>query len=176
MRCDVDADSLASIFVLDKELEPVPEPFRLQPDVLFVVSFEHYRKFVKNIPESRNILHYATSVLHQRMEEGNETALLKAFYTDMALAVCKELHYAEEYRAGASCIRHAFPTLLAEKRIHVTGEIPAILSMLAQKKGFPLPGTFRNQNQKHWDYACRLLQDASSHPTKWSVEDIIADI
>ncbi len=34
MRLDVEADSLAALMVLDRDLEPkVPEPFRMQPDV-----------------------------------------------------------------------------------------------------------------------------------------------
>ena len=146
MRCDVDADSLASVFVLNKDLEPVPDPFRLQPEMLFVIGFESYRKFVEHIPGSMNILYFTTNLLHTRMSEGNETALLKSFYIDMALAICKELYFAEEYKADASCIRHAFPILLAEKPIQIESKIPPLLRDLAQRKGFPLPAALRIGN------------------------------
>ena len=50
MRMDVEADCLAALMVMDRELEPVPEPFRMQPDVELIVNFEEYLKFAQSLP------------------------------------------------------------------------------------------------------------------------------
>ena len=89
MRMDVEADCLAALMVMDRELEPVPEPFRMQPDVELIVNFEEYLKFAQSLPSDSTLLYFPTERLRQSVAARNEEALVKSFYIDMAMAVCK---------------------------------------------------------------------------------------
>lgn len=179
MRCDVEASHLASVLVLDKQLEPVPDPFRLQPDMLFVVSFDTYLRFIALTPERYNVLNSPIHTLHavlDRFEKHHNRQdgllLLKSFYIDMAYAVCKELHYAEERDVDATYIRHAFNGPCIPKRVVITEQTASALSYAVSQRGFPLPSSLRTGNVGHWNYACKLYQDASALPTRWQAPDL----
>lgn len=167
MRLDVEADSLAALMVLDRDLEPVPEPFRMQPDVEVVVNFEEYLKFVQSLPSDATFLYFPTDKLHKSIEARNEQSLIKSFYIDVALAVCKELFFAEYYGRGATVIRHEFYDCHNTKGISVMPDTQVLLLHILSEKGFTLPNAISNTNFRHWDYACKLLQDASKEPTRW---------
>lgn len=167
MRQDVEADCLAALMVLDRNLEPVPEPFRMQPDVELVVNFEEYLKFVQSLPGDCTFLYFPTDKLQKSIETRAEQSLLKAFYIDMALAVCKELFFAEYGGKGATIIRHEFYDCQSFKHIDVHPDTALLLTHILQSKNFVMPTTIRADNVKHWEYACRLLQDATAGPTRW---------
>lgn len=69
----------------------------MQPDVEIVIDFGEYLKFVQSLPTGHSFLYFTVDELHQAVEAHNELALIKSFYTDTALAVCKELFFAESY-------------------------------------------------------------------------------
>lgn len=167
MRLDIEADSLAALMVLNRELEPIPEPFRMQPDVEVVVNFEEYLKFVQSLPSNAQLLYFPIDKLHQSIESHNEQSLIKSFYIDVALAVCKELFFAEYYGKGATVIRHEFYGCQESKGISVMPDIPLLLMHILSEKGFPLPNVISPTNSRHWSYACKLVQDASKEPTRW---------
>ena len=167
MRMDVEADCLAALMVMDRELEPVPEPFRMQPDVELIVNFEEYLKFAQSLPSDSTLLYFPTERLRQSVAARNEEALVKSFYIDMAMAVCKELFFAEYNGKSATVIRHEFCECRAEKSVTVTTDTVLLLSHILSAKGFGLPGTISPRNMQHWNYACKLLQDASKEPTRW---------
>jgi len=98
---------------------------------------------------------------------GDEVAVLKSFYVDMALAVCKELFFAEAYSKGATKIRHTFRDCVVSKEIYADAASATLLHNLAAGKHYPLPENFSQCNQKHWAYACKLIKDASGTPTRW---------
>lgn len=167
MRLDVEADRLAALMVLDRDLEPVPEPFRMQPDVEIFVNFEEYRKFVQSLPSDDMHLYFPVDKIHKSMDAHNEQALIKSFYIDMALAVCKELFFAEYNGKGATVLRHEFYNCNETKSISVTSDTVLLLSHILSEKGFPLPSAISAKNARHWGYACKLLQDAANGPTQW---------
>lgn len=167
MRLDVAADSLAALVVLDRDLEPVPEPFRMQPDVEVIVNFDEYLKFVQSLPMDSAFLYFPMDKLHQSIEARNEQSLIKSFYIDVALAVCKELFFAEYYGKGATVIRHEFYDCHDTKGISIMPNTEVLLLHILSEKGFPLPGVISRSNVRHWNYACKLLQDASKEPTRW---------
>lgn len=164
---EVEADCLAAILVLDMELEPLPEPFRMQSDVALTVNFEEYVKFIGTLPDGTHILHSKSDRLKAAVVANDESALLKSFYVDMARAVGKELFYAERYGLGATVIRHGFYGQYPNKDIPSYGASEEILRTILQERGFQLPTTISAQNARHWKYACKLLYDASKDPTRW---------
>lgn len=167
MRQDVEADRLAALMVLDINLEPMPEPFRMQPGVHLVVNFEEYIKFVQGLPTGRSLLYFPVDKLQKLIEAHAEQSMLKAFYIDMSLAVCKELFFAEYNGRGATVIRHEFYNCHMAKHIPVQPDIPSLLTRILQGRGFVLPHEISARNATHWKYACKLLQDASKAPTRW---------
>lgn len=167
MRQDVEADCLAALMVLDRKLEPVPEPFRMQPGVMLVINFEEYLKFVASLPAGCDLLYFHTADLQKSVETRSDVSVLKSFYIDVALAVCKELFFAEYHGKGATSIRHDFYDCTDEKEIVVSQDTVLLLQHILQDKGFTLPSVISVQNIQHWNYACKLLQDASKSPTRW---------
>lgn len=114
MYKELTSDILATVLILDKRLEPQPEPFRCQPKVHFVISFEEYVKFIRNdLDSGYNWLYTSTKVLLENIREldqqNTESArqeLFTAFLRDMAFAVMKELCIAEALGKGATRISH----------------------------------------------------------------------
>lgn len=167
MRLEVEADCLAALMVLDRNLEPVPEPFRMQSDVEIVINFEEYLKFIQSLPPDRTFLYFPTDRLCKSIVAQNEKSLVKSFYIDMALSVCKELFFAECAGMGATVIRHEFYNCCATKNVTILPDTVLLLRHILSEKGFPLPTPISQKNTRHWEYACKLLQDASKEPTRW---------
>lgn len=167
MKIEAEADRLAALVVMDRNLELIPEPFRMQPDVEVIVDFGEYLKFVQSLPTGHPFLYFKVEEIQQAIEVHNELALLKSFYTDMALAVCKELSFAENNGTGATVIRHNFYDVKEQKNIKFTDETGNVLRLISEERGFPIPPRISSVNIPHWAYACKLLQDVRNSPTKW---------
>ena len=166
-REEVEADCLAALMVLDKSLEPVPEPFRMQPDVLLLVSFDEYKRFIESLRPDDNVLYYETYKLQRAVCNDNERGLLKAFYVDMALSVGKELSFASMLDRDATNIRHTFAEEAPLRNIDVTQAASKNLRSLLYVRGFDIFTKLSLRNNAHWDYACKLIQAAMDGPTKW---------
>lgn len=169
MVAEVHADSLAALMVLDPTLEPVPEPFRMQPAVWMYVDYEQYLAFIRSLPENTHLLYNPTAALKAAMERRDTAALLKAFYIDMACAVGKELSFAEAEHRRATHIRHTLGNTTAHKEVVVTSTTVLTLQQILLSAKFPI-GVPSASNMGDWAYACKLLQDASSGPTFWVEE------
>lgn len=167
MKQDVGAECLAALMVLDRSLEPIPEPFRMQPDIEFIVCFDEYVRFLRTLPTGTPLLYFPTDKLQRFVETRDEQSLTKAFYIDTALAVCKELFFAEQYGKGAAVIRHGFYGCHDTKSIVVEDNTVLALCHILKEKGFPLSSDISSANARHWRYACKLVQDASKAPTRW---------
>lgn len=166
MRSEVDADSLAALMVLNRSLEKVPEPFRMQPDLYLDVCFDEYVRFIRILPDM-DLLYLPTRQLKSFVEGRANAQLLKAFYIDMALAVGKELFFSEYSHRGATTIRHHFKTRAPQKQLGISSTTVLLLHKILGDKGFVLPATISARNQHHWQYACKLLQDAANGATPW---------
>ena len=166
MDIEAHADNLAALMVLDRGLEPTPEPFRMQGDVWVHVDYSQYLAFIRSLPEESQLLYNPTVVLKEAMEHRNDTALLKAFYTDMACAVGKELFFAEAKHKPATHIRHSFGSCTATKHVVVTETAVRALQSILYTHGFSV-SVPSAANLKDWSYACKLLQEALNGPTRW---------
>jgi hypothetical protein len=167
MRIAADADCLAALMVLDTEIGMEPEPFRMQPNLQISIDFEEYLKFVRALPPHRHILNSETYRIQEALAIQNERILLKSFYADMALAVCKELFFAEGARKEATEIRHTFCDLAPSKSITVDAGTPILLTSICEIKKYYIALPISVGNRSHWEYACKLLQDVTDGPTRW---------
>lgn len=158
------ADTLASVLILDSDhtLEPEPEPFRFQPELTLIVPFIAYQEFVHTLPGSCRLLAMLPSSI-------NDQNVLRAYYTDVAFAVCKELYFAERRGKQCTVIHHAFPSTYPQ-RIRPPGvDAVATLRQLVDRHGFPLPRQISERNVQHWEYACKLMESAMQVPyVYWS--------
>lgn len=167
MRCDVEADRLAALMVLDRNLEPVPEPFRMQPEVELVINFDEYLKFIESLSSNCQLLYFTADALHKAINTRNDQSLLRAFYVDMALAVSKELFFAEYTGKGSTVIRHEFYYCQEVRHPRASPETEGLLRQVLTDRGFGLPPVISMRNRRHWLYACDLLQSASETPVRW---------
>lgn len=83
----------------------LPEPFRLQRNVVFVIEYSEYLKYIRNNANLK--LSTDTEVLKSNLERDND-AVMKSFLTDIAFAINKELYYATNYASDATVILPKF--------------------------------------------------------------------
>lgn len=106
----VDANHLAPIVVINKKLEPIPDVFRLQEKVLFIVTLDEYIKFIELLNDEIDILPVKTNTLKEIVKninreednESNEVTIKDIFYFNMSLALGKELHFSQVYGRNMS--------------------------------------------------------------------------
>jgi hypothetical protein len=157
----VTSDVMATLFLTDKAMERKPEPIRMQPYVMLVVDFSEYLDFCRTYLHKKDYLATPTSTIKLHLEEDNENKLLQCFYKDMAIAVAKELHFAELYKKSATMFCHTFSEecLIREKEWIATnaGEFGTVsepfLRAFLNSKDFLLPQNFKNENMFMWNYA-----------------------
>lgn len=164
---NADFSELAAVMVLLPELEPVPEPFRLNPDLLVLVDFGEYIRLIRSLPGDEPYLYTQLSRLRGYVQSNNELKLLKSFYVDMALAVGKELHFAESCSKQPTVIRHTFHGCNATKYVPLQEQTEQTLRYLLSERGFPVPEHLSASSLPSWTYACKLVQDAMGGTTKW---------
>ena len=162
----VDSNYLASVLVLQYDLEPkeYPEPFRMQPSVELVLPFSEYIKFVRSLPRKTEWLYYKTDAL----QSAGDASLLRAFYYDVALAVGKELYFAEYYHRPATVIRHCFDlSCNQQKQVVVTQSAQKTFWLNMMTKQYSFDHNVMSENSQHLAYALKLIQDAQNGPTMW---------
>lgn len=179
----VTSDSLATLLLLEKELEPTPEPFRCQPNISFSVDFQEYIAFCTNFLGRENLLATPSKKIHQLLREfrrGSEEAkfgLWSAFLKDMSFAVMKELYWAESLGKGASCIVHTIQncsSVLSEADMNLYFAnvrelvLPKILTRFSCKD-YAYPAQISPKNVKYFKYAVALYYLADQ-PFTWSYQ------
>lgn len=182
MYKELSSDILATVLILDKRLEPQPEPFRGQPSVHFVVSFEEYIKFVRTelglgydwlYTPTSTLLKYVRE-LDQHNSELARKSLFTAFLRDMAFAVMKEVCISESLGKRATKITHS--TLLSQKVLgpedystyfaNVKNHVEPVLFGYLSRNGYTVR-SISGPNMSHYEYAISLLFLADK-PFYWS--------
>ena len=98
------ADNLSCLVNTDSSIELIPEPFRMQSNVLFKVTYSEYVNFVLSLTlDSKVKLMTPTSVL-LNMARTKQPKLYNCFLRDMAFAMLKEIMFAEHYKERATVI------------------------------------------------------------------------
>lgn len=179
----VKPDSLASILVVNRELEEEAEEFRLQPKVNFIVNFNDYLKFIDKELNIGDYLSLPMIILKKQVKlyqtEKSKTAyefLKRAFFKDMSMAILKELHFAERYRKTVSVISHnitgtmsykdALITKIYETQAREKSEEDLIQKI--DKKNYPIAFPVSESNQFALQYAVVLEFYSSLGKTDWS--------
>lgn len=163
----VTSDSLAALMLMNKALEPYPEPFRLQPSITFVIPFKEYVTWVMSLPRGSHLLYAETAKIQGAIESANMAALLRYFYADMAMALGKELHFAELYGKRASNIRHSFEGVQVGKAPTVSARIREALPVILSTKRFAIPVSGKIRNTVLLEHACTYLQGTQNPTFEW---------
>lgn len=105
IECYVKGLDLLSLVNLNPELEPVPEPFRLQSSVLFRVTFQDYSEFIKSLPCDVSSIQLAGNLqATQQFARLDSPLLYNCFLRDLAFSIGKELSFAEKYKSVGTFI------------------------------------------------------------------------
>lgn len=167
-------DNLAPILLLDKEMEEIPEPFRMQNNVLLIVSFNEYLAFIKNYLDKVDYLSTPTSMLKRYVDRNDIPELTKAFFRDMAYAVAKELHYAEAVKKEATFIIHEMDctNVLSTSQVQsmfmgIKAYTETEIYTYMQAKDFGLPRFFQEKNLFLWQYANVLYYFSKALGNSW---------
>lgn len=87
-----------------RELEPLPEPFRLQQDMTFRVTLSAYTEYILSLPDNASVKLMSRIDTLKSLASIKSPRLYNCFLKDMSMAMLKEISYAEEYGAGATVI------------------------------------------------------------------------
>lgn len=114
------ASCLSCLLDSRRELEPVPEPFRMQQDMVFRVTLTTYTEYV--LSKDSNSARLMSQVgLLKRLASTGSPRLYNYFLRDMAFALLKEISYAEEYSMAATAILPASRNSNVVKASYVLG-------------------------------------------------------
>lgn len=93
----VPATSLSVIFDTDINVERIPEPFRLQPDLVLSIPYSEYLLYVHSLSRDSEINMYPSTkdVLEQIHPQSIKS--YRGYLLNVAFAICKELHFATVY-------------------------------------------------------------------------------
>ena len=146
------ASNLSCLLNADKEMELIPEPFRMQRNVIFRVTYSEYINYVLSLAKNNRIklLSNTGSILDLALTE--HPMLYNHFLEDMAFAIVKELYFAEFYKKRATVILPASFNRQDVKLSTLIGAYPTCAS--AQKEllfrcaqiGYSLPSTITDFN------------------------------
>lgn len=176
-------DSLAPILLLDKKMEEIPEPFRMQDNVLLIVQFSEYLKFIDQYLGKVDYLSTPTYALKQYQLTNAQDKLYAAFLADVAYGIAKELHYAEKYNRPATIIAHSVHDANVKTVAEVEEMYEGVKIYTEEKlyqymaaKDFELPRFFNKENMMLWHYANVLLFFSMAPGNKWtfSREELIS--
>lgn len=146
------ANNLSCLLNAERDIERLPEPFRMQRNVIFRVTYSEYINFVLSLAKNQNIklLSNTGNILDLVMCE--HPKLYNHFLQDMAFAIVKELFFAEHYKRRATII---LPASFNQQNVMLStilGAYPTcsgvrveFLSRCAEM-GYPLPHNISDTN------------------------------
>lgn len=98
------ASCLSCLLDSRRELEPYPEPFRLQQHMTFRVTLSTYTDYILSLPSNSKVRLLTQVGKLKELASLRSPRLYNFFLRDMAFALLKEISYAEEYNAHATVI------------------------------------------------------------------------
>lgn len=100
----VQANSLSCLMNEDCTVEQIPEPFRMQGQISFRVTYSEYSNYILSLPMNSDVILMSDNSLLRNLASSGSPKLYSCFLKDLAFAICKELWYAECYNKDASVI------------------------------------------------------------------------
>lgn len=100
----VKSNCLSCLLNEDRRVELIPEPFRMQGNVSFRVTFREYVNYILALSRDTRII-LSTNVNYlKELAHSRNPHLYPYFLKDMAFAISKEVWFAEFYNKDASII------------------------------------------------------------------------
>lgn len=100
----VSANSLSVMFNEDYSKEVLPEPFRLRPNVSFLITYSEYIKYLLSLQETNEVTLSGNVEYLMSLAKTNSELLYKFYLQDIAFAIAKEVWYAEIFHGDGSII------------------------------------------------------------------------
>lgn len=104
VQTQVKADCLTAILNENFLLEPLPEPFRLRPNVSFLITYSEYITYLLSLSKTTDIMLSADVTYLQDLAKTKNFELYPLFLQDIAFALAKEVWYAETFAGEGSVI------------------------------------------------------------------------
>lgn len=104
IQSKVKADCLTAILNENHLCEIFPEPFRLRPNVLFLITYSEYITYLLSLTKTTDIMLSADVAYLQSLAKTNNFELYSLFLQDIAFAMAKEVWYAEMFAGEGSII------------------------------------------------------------------------
>ena len=167
--------NLAPLFLLDRSFEEKPDPFRLQGDkVMFVIPYNEYKLFIDKCLGEVDYLATPTKLLKEYLNTRDEIQLYRSYMREVAIAIGKELFYAEEANKSASHYQHRSDGSLTYTREDIYGiykyiDTEKVFRGYMESHDFKLPKYFKSENQDLWFYANVLYFFSNSVSVQWEV-------
>lgn len=98
------ASNMSCLLSANKESEQYPEPFRMQPNVIFHVPYSEYKSYVLSLQSEMGVRLMTDLKVLSDMATADNPRLYNCFLMDVAFAIIKELSYAEVFKRPASII------------------------------------------------------------------------
>lgn len=148
-----------------RELEPYPEPFRLQQHVTFRVTLSTYTDYILSLPSNTGVRLLTKVENLKALASLRSPRLYNFFLRDMAFALLKEISYAEEYNAHATVILPASDVgnvvsasdMLSNYRQDID-QIRYQLYSLVSSFGYKLPSVISSINKDLFDLAAIIYK------------------
>lgn len=175
------ADNLSCLLSANKDSEMIPEPFRMQPKVIFKVTYSEYINYVLSLTSAMSVkLMTATSVLSDMATTG-QPKLYNCFLKDMAFAIIKELYYASACHKTASII---LPASFNNNNVGLRqileayaycGQAQTELVSRCRALGYILPANLTDQNANLFKLSV-VLYNISMQPNAVEEMNLVYDI
>lgn len=178
---NVRANSLSCLLNADSSIEIIPEPFRMQGNVLFRVTYSEYSNYILSLQQDTDIILMSEVSYLRNLASTCNPKLYSCFLKDIAFAICKEISFAERYNKDATVIlpsAYNHNTMLLSKCLasyeycrHVEQEL---LNRL-QTAGFGLTKVKRVQNTRLFQLAV-ILYSLSKVPNEVKEVNLVYDL
>lgn len=97
-------ENLSCLLNLNRQLEQFPEPFRLQPNVAVQITVDAYNDYLVSLGKESESTILLSGMQRNSNVENSSDSLYRAYLTDIAGAILKEVSFAEEYTDDATRI------------------------------------------------------------------------
>ena len=173
----VSANSFAALVACDIRLEPEPLLFRCQPNVEFVLRFQDYLAFRRTTKDAdKFLLSYYQSKQPNKIVTPmtDDETMQRSFLMDVAVALGKEVYYAESQNAEGTRIVHKIPKVASLSLKDIDEQLTSFsladveyyISFMI-RQGYTFKSLTPEHNQKLWNYAL-LCAYTAMHGEVWS--------
>lgn len=148
-----DTTNLAVLLSLNRDLEPIPEPFRMQKEFAITIPFYTFCDYMRKVdlPDKVFEVAYIADLKECLINESDDA--LKYYYNSLARAQLKELCIAESYDKVASII---IPQVDTVDNIEYTGLydnayvfewlVEPLKELFTKEYGYTIPDVISDQN------------------------------